>query len=153
MDIASATKKMSFKDVVATFQKLHNADKLACGLFEDYHAKKMIVVPADKYIIKESDTKDKAVAEKIQQYLSSVDLFKVSSCFNDEQNQYYMIVCPTTDDLYIQSSNSNMYNLVIMHENCQVPFAKSLLVKKEDEAKPAFFKNCYNDHSTLLVFE
>lgn len=153
MDIQTATKKMSFKDALATFQKLHNAEKLACGLFEDYHAKKIIVVPADKYALKESDTKDKAVAEKIQECISYVDLFKVSPAFNDEKNQYYMIVVPTTDELYIKNSNSNMYNLIIVQENCQVPFAKSLLVKKEDESKPAFFKNCYNDHSTLLVFE
>ena len=153
MDIQSSTKKMSFKDTIAVFQKLHNAEKLACGLFEDYHAKKIIVVPADKYALKESDTKDKVVAEKIQECISYVSSFKVTSCFADEKSKYYMITVPTSDDFHIKSSNSNMYNLVIVQENCQLPFAKSLLVKKEDETKPAFFKNCYNDHSTLLVFE
>lgn len=149
----SATKKMAVKDVCDLFKKFTNGDKLATRLMEEYHAKKIVCIPAEKYDLKEDNSKEKVNAEELSNALSYTDFFRISPAVNDANTNYYVVTVPTNDDFSIKNSNTTMYNLEVVQENCVHTFAKSVLVKKQDKNKPAFMRTCLFDHATMVVFE
>lgn len=144
---------MSIKNVTDTFKKIINGDKLATRLVEEYHQKKIVMVASDQYELKEEKSKDKLNLVDLENALSYTEFFRIESIINDSTSNYYIVTIPTTDDFTIQDTNTTMYNLEIVQENCLFNFSKSVLVKKQDKDKPAFTRTCLFDQATMIVFE
>lgn len=149
----SATKKMSIKDVTDIFKKFTQGDKLATRLMQEYHAKKIVLITEDKYELKEPTAKDKVNCEDLTNALSYTNFFRIYPAVNDGNTNYYLITVPTSDDVSVTETNTTMYNLEVVQENCLHTFAKSVLVKKQDNNKPAFMRTCLFDKATMVVFE
>lgn len=149
----SATKKMSIKDVTDVFKKFTQGDKLATRLMQEYHAKKIVMIAEDKYELKEVNSKEKINVEDITNALSYTDFFRIQPAVNDGNTNYYLVTVPTSDDFSVKETNTTMYNLEVVQENCLHTFAKSVLVKKQDNNKPAFMRTCLFDKATMVVFE
>lgn len=149
----SATKKMNVKDATDVFKKFTQGDKLATRLMEEYHAKKIVIIGEDKYELKSNSAKDKINIEDLNNALSYTNFFRIQPAVNDETKCYYLVTVPTVDDFSVKETNTTMYNLEVVQENCLHTFAKSVLVKKQDENKPAFMRTCLFDQATMIVFE
>lgn len=149
----SATKKMSIKDVTEVFKKFSQGDKLATRLMEEYHAKKIVMISEDKYDLKEATAKDKNNSLDLNNALSYTDFYRIQPAVENNDKKFYIVTVPTVDDFSVKQTNTTMYNLEIVQENCLHSFAKSVLVTKQDNTKPAFMRTCLFDQATMVVFE
>lgn len=151
--MSNAIKKMNMKDVSNNFKRLINGDKLATRLVDEYNEKRIVIINSDKYELKEEESKDKTNNEDLKNALSYTDFYCIQSVIKDGSSEYYIINVPTTDDFSIKDTNTTMYNIEIIQENCLFTFSKALLVKKQDKNKPAFIRTCLFEQTTMIVFQ